>query len=278
MAIISTHPSWRTCPSVFAALVLIAVGCGREVPTAPVASPSPSPTPVSPPTPQYTAAPVPFNLTESRTFDIWDWDGWLRSPTQTAIQFRWNAATSKYEVMAPGYDGWNRLEALSSSNGTPYNYDVFGSDGTKLPLHMPVFAPPHFNPRAGYVGRAHILEGYTSVTQFAFGLATAPGDVPVSGTMTCEFSEDEIGSGGLTFDLTAGKVSGWAEPFWAPDRYELVQTSFATGATTFATTFGAGGLLEGRFFGPQAANVTIRSKGGGQGFSAINGILTGTCK
>jgi hypothetical protein len=88
----------------------------------------------------------------------------------------------------------------------------------------------------------------------------------------------EIGGGALTFDLTAGRVSGWAEPFWTRDRYELVQTSFATGATTFAATFGAGGILEGRFFGPRAVNVAVRAKGGGPGMSAVRGIMTGSCQ
>jgi hypothetical protein len=143
---------------------------------------------------------------------------------------------------------------------------------------MLVSAPPHFAPMVGYVGNAHIFEGTSPATYFAFGLATAPGDVPVNGTMTCEFGEDEIGTGRLTFDLTAGRVSGWAEPFWAGDRYELVQTSFATGATTFAATFGAGGILEGRFFGPRAVNVAVRAKGGGPGMSAVSGIMTGSCQ
>jgi hypothetical protein len=143
---------------------------------------------------------------------------------------------------------------------------------------MLVYAPPHFFPRDGYVGNARIFETSSAVAYFAFGIATAPDDVPLNGTMTCDFGEDEIGGGALTFDLTAGRVSGWAEPFWTRDRYELVQTSFATGATTFAATFGAGGILEGRFFGPRAVNVAVRAKGGGPGMSAVRGIMTGSCQ
>ncbi len=97
--------------------------------------------------------------------------------------------------------------------------------------------------------------------------------------MTCIFAEDEIGEGGLTFDLAAGTVSGWAEPFWGGGvRYQLVQTSFALGATTFAATFGSGGVLEGRFFGPRAVNIAVRAKGGGYGFAAVTGIMTGVCQ
>jgi hypothetical protein len=222
---------------------------------------------------------VPFNLTQSRTFDILGWDSWPSAPTPSAIQFRWNAAIGKYEVLAPGYADWSRLEALQVGC-TPYEYDVFGSGGTKLPFSMLLFAPPHRPPADGYVGNARIWESSSARAYFAFGIATEPGDVPVSGTMTCSFGEDEIGEGRLTFDRAAGTVSGWAEPFWGGGvRYELVQTSFAPGATTFAATFGTDGVLEGRFFGPRAVNVAVRAKGGGQGFAAVvSGIMTGVCE
>jgi hypothetical protein len=249
---------------------------GRALAPTPASSPTPTPTPP----PQYTATPVPFNLTQSRTFDILGWDSWPSAPRPSAIQFRWNAAIDKYEVLAPGYADWSRLEPRQDLRfrGAPYEYDVFGSGGTKLPFSMLLFAPPHRPPADGYVGNARIWESSSARAYFAFGIATEPGDVPVSGTLTCSFGEDEIGEGGLSFDLAAGTVSGWAEPFWAHVRYQLVQTSFAPGATTFAATFGSDGVLEGRFFGPRAVNVAVRAKGGGQGFAAVSGIMTGVCE
>jgi len=256
-------------------------GCGGK-PSSPVAPSALSPSPVPTPTPptQYTGTPVPFNLTQSRTFDILGWDSWPSAPTPSAIQFRWDAAIGKYEVLAPGYADWSRLEARGDLRfgDTPYEYDVFESGGTKLPFYMTVSAPPHRSRANGYVGDALIFASSFPRPYFAFGIATAPGDVPVSGTMTCRIGEDEFGSLGLTFDLAAGTVSGWAEPFWANVRYQLVQTSFAPGATTFATTFGTDGVLEGRFFGPRAVNVAVRAKGGGQGFAAVRGIIIGVCE
>jgi hypothetical protein len=251
-------------------------GCGSKS-SSPVAPSAPSPSPIPTPTlpPQYTATPVPFNVTQSRTLDILGWDSWPSAPTPSAIQFRWNAAIGKYEVLAPGYADWSRLEALQDLRfgGPPHDYDVFGSGGTKLPFYMIVSAPPHRSPADGYVGNARIFESSFARAFFAFGIATARGDVPVSGTMTCSFGEDEIGGGGLTFDLAAGTVSGWAEPFWANVRYQLVQTSFAPGATTFAATLGTtDGALEGRFFGPRGVNVAVRAKG------AVSGIMTGVCE
>ena len=236
---------------------------------APLTAPSPTPTP-----PQYTATPVPFDLTQSRTFDILGWDSWPSAPTPSTIQFRWNAAIGKYEVLAPGYADWTRLEALEDRSGGPsHHHDVFGSGGTKLPFYMLVRAQPADR----YVGNARIFEGSSARAWFAFGIATAPGDVPVRGTMLCSFGEDEIGGGEVSLDLATGTVSGWAEPFWANVRYQLVQTSFAPEATTFATTFGTDGVLEGRFFGPQAVNVAVRAKGGGQFSEAVTGIMTGVC-
>ena len=239
-------------------------------------APSPTPTPTLPP--QYTATPVPFNLTQSRTLDILGWDSWPSAPTPSAIQFRWNAAIGKYEVLAPGYADWSRLEARQNQFGwAPHEYDVFENGGTQLLFSMIVSAPPHRPPADGYVGNAGIFESVSAGAYFAFGIATEPGDVPVRGTMTCSVGEDEIGVGELTFDLAAGTVAGWAEPFWADVRYQLVQTSFAPGSTTFAATFGTDGVLEGRFFGPRAVNVAVWAKGGGEGFSAVRGIMTGVC-
>jgi hypothetical protein len=247
------------------------VGCGSKssLPVAP--SPSPIPTPTPAPL-QYTATPVPFNLTQSRTLDILGWNSWPNAPTPSAIPFRWNAAAGTYEVLAPGYADWSRLEAQENRSGTPYHYDVFGSGGTKLPFYMLVSAPPYGWPKDGYVGNAQIFEGSSVRSYFAFGIATDARDVPVSGTMTCSVAEDEIGEGALTFDLAAGTVAGWVEAFWVRGRHELVQTSFARGATTFAATFGTNGVLEGRFFGPRAANVAVRAMG------PVSGIMTGPCK
>jgi hypothetical protein len=282
---IHTRRALLCATAVLACSTLAACGGddGNAGPTGGALAPTaPSPTPTPTPPPQYTGTgtPVPFNLRQSRTFDILGWDSWPSAPRPSAIQFRWNAAIGKYEVLAPGYADWSRLEALLRFGGTPHEYDVFGSGGTKLPFSMLLFAPPHRPPADGYVGNARIWESSSARAYFAFGIATEPGDVPVSGTMTCSFGEDEIGEGGLTFDRAAGTVSGWAEPFWGGGvRYELVQTSFAPGATTFAATFGTDGVLEGRFFGPRAVNVAVRAKGGGQGFAAaVSGIMTGVCE
>jgi hypothetical protein len=256
----------------------LASGCNStSAPTGPSAAP---PAAVATP-PGYTATPVPFGLGQSRTFDIVGWDSSSSASTQFPVQFRWNAGIGKYEVVAPGATEWSRLEARPPDFrlwDTPVYYDVFGSSGTKLPFSMFVWIPPRMGPMDAYVGDARILENPQLGAWIKFGLRTEPGDVPVSGTMTCNFGEDEIGGGELTFDLAAGTVSGWAEPFWARVRYQLVQTSFARGATTFAVRFGTDGVMEGRFFGPRAVNVAVRSRGGGDGSAAVTGPMAGWCE
>lgn len=265
-----------------AVLVLVCsalAACDRTLPSSPTPTPTPTSTPTSPT--QYPATPVPFGLTGSRTFDILGWDSWPVAPRPSEIQFRWNAAINKYEILAPGYADWSRLEAQQDLrfDGTPYQFDVFGSDGTKLPFYMPLWVPRHPPPAGGYVGNARIFEINSARAYFAFGIATDPGDVPASGTMTCSFGEDEIGTGTVTFDPGARTVSGWVEPFWGGGvRYDLVQTSCAPGATTFAATFGTAGVLEGRFFGPRAVNIAVRANGGGPGLAAVRGIMTGVCE
>lgn len=242
---------------------------------------TPAPTPSSSPTPspstagvQYVATPVPFGLTASRSFDVLGWDSWPASPTPTTVQFRWNATTGKYEILEPVYAVWGHLEHRQDSTGMAF--DVFKDDGTKLPFFLPLGTV------YPYVGDARIFEGTTARSFFAFGIATAAGDVTSAGTKICSFATDEIGSGEIIFDLGAGTATGWVEPFWylagqSLPRYPL-QTSFARGATTFSATFGSGGVLDGQFFGPQAVNIAVRVKGGGTGFGAVSGILTGTCQ
>jgi hypothetical protein len=106
----------------------------------------------------------------------------------------------------------------------------------------------------------------------------APGDGPARGTRTCSFGGDEIGGGVLTFDRAAGTMSGWVEPFWVRVRYQLVQTSVAPSAATFAARFGTNGVLEGRFFVTGVVNVAVWSTGGGEGYGAVNGFMTGVCE
>lgn len=243
-------------------------------PSAP--SPSPSPAPAPAPAPANPATRVPFDLTESWTFDVHGWDSWPSAPTPSTIGFRWDAALNRYEVLAPGHGSWSRLEHNLGSGGAGH-YDVYAGDGTKHPFYMYVVAPGYGMPPIKYVSNARIFEGNAARAYFAFGLATEPGDVPVGGTMTCTFGEDEIGWGILTIDLAAGTVSGAVAPFWANVQYP-VQTSFTPGATTISATFGTGGVMDARFFGPGAANIAVRANGGGQSFAAVRGIMTGLCR
>lgn len=106
------------------------------------------------------------------------------------------------------------------------------------------------------------------------------GAAPLSGTRTCHFGADEIGEGELTVDLAANTVSGWVEPFWLRVRYQLVPISFAPGAMAFALEFGTHGVLEVRLLNlsPRALHLVAWSRGGGEGFAAVNGVMSGVCQ
>ena len=74
----------------FVAVLIAALGSACGSPTSPTPAPptGPSVTAPPPPTPtpsQYTATPVPFNLTESRMVDILGWDSWPDGPTPSTI-------------------------------------------------------------------------------------------------------------------------------------------------------------------------------------------------
>lgn len=228
------QPAWLRTTAVLTLACVAFAACDAGQLTPPTVSRR---TPIRTVPPQAVTTTVPFGLTESRTFDILGWDFWPAAPAPSAIKFRWNASISRYEVLPPGYDDWNRLEAR-----TPFEYDVIGSNGTKRPCVMPLWVPPSVPPVSGYVGNARIFEGSSARAYFAFGIATDTTDVPIIGTMTCSFGEDEIGDGSLTFDLARGTVFGSVSPFRASVRHQLVQTRFARGATTCAATFGSAGV------------------------------------
>lgn len=239
------------------ALVLLMSGCGDGGNSSPgrppvVATPSPTPTPTTPtPTPPSTAQfPVPFGLTADRILDVFGWQG---STPATTVGFRWNAQATSYELMMPG-EQWGRLAGSNpylvyNANGTqqPYSIRIDWNEATTIPPRIPQFSAE---------ARVTQLNGTIPTAWFAYGLATEPGDVPLTGTRTCHYSVDDDGDGTLAFDLATGAITGNLMEFWGTC-YELPATQFTPGSTTF-TAAGPLGPIEGRFFGPQAQEVVIR--------------------
>ena len=112
---------------------------------------------------------------------------------------------------------------------------------------------------------------------FAYGIPTAPGDVPVTGTgtytasiagQTTDLGSYIGGSATLTFDFGRGTLNGEMRPEISDGWdlvplgvYSLSQTIFGVGKTTFSGSFQGpvnGGSFEGQFTGPQAAELLAR--------------------
>jgi hypothetical protein len=113
---------------------------------------------------------------------------------------------------------------------------------------------------------------------FAFGIPTAPGDVPTTGTgtytaamqgSTTTLGDYLEGSATLTFDFGQGTLNGEMQPLISDGWdlhplgvYTFSKTVFGVGSTTFSGQFagpvsGPGGF-EGQFTGPQAAELLAR--------------------
>ncbi|QPC98158.1 hypothetical protein [Qipengyuania soli] len=233
----------------------------------PSTSPTPTPSPVL-----YTATEVPFGLTQNRDFDILGWDGWPTSPTPSVIQLRWNATAVEYEMSENGDAQFKRLRLRA---GTQSAYDVFAADGSKLTfmVDLRASAAPHS------VGNLRIFEGSQAKAYAAFGIGTVAADIPSTGIFTCDFGEDEVGDGSVIFDFSSGVVSGWVRPFWGnganpPPSLSLTQVAYTPDKTPILDAkFGNSpdNRLEARFYGLQASQIAVRTKG------EVTGIMTGVC-
>jgi hypothetical protein len=111
---------------------------------------------------------------------------------------------------------------------------------------------------------------------FAYGIPTATGDVPVTGSANyggeirgvMDNGLEVWGSIAFGFNFGAGALTGEMKPYWAPDwdayplgTYTFTNTVYSSGSTTFSGAFiappGAEGAssFEGRFNGPKAAEL-----------------------
>jgi hypothetical protein len=219
---------------------------------APTPAPSPTPTPAGP-TAQFAA---PFGLSASRALDVFGFQSTVTGPAlpATGVGYRWNAQTSSYEVMMPGFT-WARLTA-----GLPGGYEVY-ADTVKQPFVAILqlgptdqglpdsLATPHYAHRASIYGTG-------GSALFAFGLFAAAGEVPLTGTRTCRYDIDDDGNGSLVLDLATGSLAGHLKEFYGND-YTVPPAHFAPGSTTLTAT-GPLGQIDGQFFGPGAQELAIR--------------------
>jgi hypothetical protein len=213
-----------------------------------------------PPTPTPPSASAPFDVKADTQF-----------PTVgTQVDIRWNSSAQAYEIRFPDKD-WERLSFYMSSAGEEH-YPQSSQYGIRIKT-------PH-----QYTKLASIFDNAFGMPmgRFAFGLPTAAGDVPTTGSATYgaevwgDANSPSLGGGGsyevtgtakLGFDFAAGTLTGHMDAIltgttgtFALPRYEFVQTVFSVGSTSFSGSFivpgsTAGSAFSGQFNGPQAAEL-----------------------
>ena len=249
------HSSLKLAAAAASVLILGACGGGSTGTEGPATWPAPPPPPPPP------ASPAPFGSTTDAQFPV----------VGDAADIRWDDATQSYELSFSEGE-WQSLTYLPSSLGGEH----YAPDSTYF-VRLPDLDYQ-------YTALATIHEnawGY-QIGQFAFGVPTAEGDVPVTGTATFDTQVWGIGStpdlgggtyydvGGsahLAFDFGAGDLSGYMDatltgPYgsFAAPRYDFAETVFSVGSTTFSGSFlvpdsTADSYFTGRFTGPQAAEL-----------------------
>ncbi len=218
-------------------------------------------------------------------------------PTEV-ISFSYLAADQSYQIKIPGFErgrltwlGTNQrftMHSLSTSPSRSFGVSLYrpgAGNPETLPLdytsfglwHDAIYTPIPALPRSNN-------EGF-----FAYGVPTASGDVPASGSKTYmalawgttniiggnAFSGGEpgfiMGDVHLVFDFATGGLSGRLLPglndgtgaYIFLGEYPVTSVAYSVGSTAFSGKFAvpgaaADGFFEGFFTGPQATELMVR--------------------
>ena len=253
-----------------AALSLVACGGGGgHVNSTPTPTPTPAPPPA--PTPAPTTAPIIGQAATSQQFAATGAAGMsIAQADQLAV--RYDAATQTYEIQLPPSTAWKRLSL--SAYATPNTTYFTTQDGIELLVQEGTTTGYDYSALAYWtVGQG---SSATKVGAVAFGIPTAAGDVPITGSATFngsifgqtnEPSDSVIGDTGfvtgdiqLAFNFGTGSLSGSISPvLYLGGPYNLpsmqfTNTVYSTGSTTFSGEFATGlsgaNSFSGLFTGP----------------------------
>ena len=265
------------------ALGLAACGGGGSTSTAFIPSPpvTPTPTPTPPPTPTPTPPPAPtpppvpagpVGLQSSAPFATYA----SSNSGPSLVQFSYSAADNRYTIALPGLPP-GQLTTLGGNGSfddkgwidlTSTYASVAGAEGVTVMLDWPGSSDFKYTSHGWWYGKSGV------VGDFAYGIPTQAGEVPVAGTATYGGSVYGVTDGtypvggtvSMTFDFAAGAVSGVMKPAYADwgyvplGDYVFRDTVFSPGSTHFSGAFSVGGKavpssFEGSFTGPQAAEL-----------------------
>lgn len=285
------------------ALALAACGGGGGGGTHFIPVPPQAPTPTPPPTPMPPPPlpPGPIGLQSAKPFaTVAAWtDGWgTLSMDPDAVRISYSAADNRYSVKLPEYQegylvpnggngsfnesGWINLYSTVS------DVTLGAGPATQLvtaTLDWPASSPFTYTSFGKWLGPAPMGE-HQGV--FAYGIPTATGDMPVTGSASYagqirgitsgELSGSNsigpilsvFGSVFLSFDFGAGALSGSMTPQIAPQwdaislgTYTFRDTVYSAGSTTFSGAFNVPGSsgassFSGSFTGPRGAELMAK--------------------
>jgi hypothetical protein len=273
------------------AMTLAVTGCGGGGGANPEVIPPPPPPgtpppPPPPPPPSGPIAPEHIGLVSSAPFTVLAMSG--ESPAN--VQFSYDPSNNTYEISLPGFQtgnlatiGYNGTEGQVATSTT--NQVTAGSSSTLQPVAVMLPVPGN-----GYSQFTYTSFGSWAATGnvgsegiFAYGIPTAAGDVPTTGsanyTADIHASASTIpgfevsGSAQLLFDFAGGTLSGSMHPkivdafdgfFVDFGQYDFTQTVYSTGSRTFSGRFivpnlpNADSSFNGNFTGPDAAELMAR--------------------
>lgn len=244
----------------------------------------------TPPPPPPPTAPIPpehIGLVSSAPFAVQA----ASDQSLVDVQFSYNASNNSYQISLPGFQpgslaniGYNGSAGQIATSTTSQVTE--GSSNTLQPVF--VFLPVPGSSFSPYTytsfGSWDQATGVGNASgNFAYGIPTAVGDVPVTGsasyTAEIRASSDLVsdymvgGSASLQFNFAAGTLSGSMHPeivdgfngvFVDFGQFDFTQTVYSTGSTTFSGKFivpglpGADSSFNGNFTGPNAAELMAR--------------------
>ena len=209
------------------------------------------------------------------------------------VSISYSAADQSYTVSLPDYapgkltdskgngtydgTGWTHLyETFSRVSNNPQT----DANHISVSLDWPVSSQFTYTNFGSWNGRESTgTDTIVRVGVFAYGIPTAPGDVPlvgtasyagdVSGTPDPNYGYSNLlGHVGMNFDFASGTLGGQLDLVVVVDYYNdfriptmpFHETVFAKGSTTFSGNFDTAGLssnthFSGRFTGPNAAEL-----------------------
>lgn len=212
----------------------------------------------------------------------------LSGPSSQNVQFSYDPASNSYQITVPGFQagtltntGYGGSAGRIATSST--SQVAVGSSASLQPLFVVLPVPgssyssytyTSFGSWNGKTGAAS-----TSVGTFAYGVPTALGDVPTTGSATYNATVEGStvdpnyfirGTAALQFDFAAGTLAGHLDPTissifglgeqYSLGRYDFSNTVFGVGSTSFSGKLSQSGLsgtgsFNGLFTGPSAAEL-----------------------